>query len=254
MNYPARLCLAAVLSCSALAAKPLEVPDWARPGSATHQQVPPPAGHQQPTVTFAEPIGIFDGQADVGGPILSGSASFDAATKSYRIDAAGYNIWYFRDEFRFLWKKLSGDVSLAADISFPNAEGYGDRKTVLIVRQDLDDNAKEIMAALHGVGLIHLAQRPEKGADLKEDGRIEAAEVPMNGPKPVRLGIEKRGDQFTLWVSVAGEPMRQVGAPVTLKFDAPFYVGIGFTSHVPDQMDATVVSNVILENSAGQVR
>ncbi len=55
-----------------------------------------------------------------------------------------------RDEFRYLWKKMSGDVSLAADITFPDPNGYGDRKAVLIIRQDLDDDSKEAFVALHG--------------------------------------------------------------------------------------------------------
>ena len=50
---------------------------------------------------------------------MPGSASYDPATKQYTVSSAGYNIWYQRDEFRFLWKKMSGDVSLAADASFP---------------------------------------------------------------------------------------------------------------------------------------
>ena len=112
-----------------------QVPDWALPGSATHQQVPPPADFHRPTVTFNTPIGIFEGQSDIGGPLVPGSASYDPATRQYTIHSAGYNIWYQRDEFRFLWKKMSGDVSLAADVSFPDPNGYGDRKVVLAIRQ-----------------------------------------------------------------------------------------------------------------------
>ena len=99
---------------------------------------------------------------------MPGSASFDAATKQYTINSAGYNIWYTRDEFRYLWKKMSGDVSLAADIAFPDTNGYGDRKAVLIIRQDLDDDSKEAFVALHGAGMISLAQRPEKGVRVKD--------------------------------------------------------------------------------------
>jgi len=95
------------------------VPDWALPGSATHKQVPPPADFHRPSRVLPTPIGIFDGQADVGGALVPGSASYDPATKQYTVSSAGYNIWYQRDEFRFLWKKMSGDVSLAADASFP---------------------------------------------------------------------------------------------------------------------------------------
>jgi hypothetical protein len=68
-----------------------------------------------------------------------------------------------------------------------------------------------------------------------------------------RIGIEKHGDFFTLFVSVDGEPMHQFGAPIRLHFDGPFYVGIGFCSHLPDKSDTAVLSNVVLENSAGKV-
>jgi hypothetical protein len=69
-----------------------------------------------------------------------------------------------------------------------------------------------------------------------------------------RLGMEKRGDSFSLFVSLEGEPLSRFGPPVTLHFDAPFYVGIGFCSHVPDKSDTAVLSNVVLENAAGKVR
>jgi len=240
------LCAAPLL----LRAQTSEVPDWAWPGSATHQQVPPPAGFHRSTRTFDKPIGIFTGQSDIGGPLLPGSANYDAATRCYTLNSASYNIWYFRDEFRYVWKKISGDVSLAADVTFPNPDGYGDRKAVLVIRQDLDDDSKEIMAALHGAGLIHLALRPEKGADIKEAHRFENSGRPAGGAA-TRIGIEKHGDSFVLFVSLNGEPVHPVGQPVELRLDGPFYVGIGFCSHVPDKSDTAVLSNVVLENAAG---
>jgi hypothetical protein len=242
---------------SASTTSALDVPAWALPGSATHQQVPPPADFHRPSKNFATPLGLFEGQSDIGGPLLPGSASFDAGTKQYTINSASYNIWYTRDEFRYLWKKVTGDVSLVADVTFPDPNGYGDRKAVLIIRQDLDDDAKEAMVALHGAGLIHLAQRPEKGAEIKEAYRLvaggESAEKSQQG-HATRLGIEKHGDSFALFISFNGEPMHQLGTATNLHFDGPFYVGLGFCSHVPDKSDTVVLSRVVLENSAGKVR
>lgn len=236
-----------------------DVPDWAQPGSATHVQVPPPADFHRGTKNFTTAIGLFEGQSDVGSAVVPGSASYDAKEKRYTLQSAGYNIWYTRDEFRYLWKKISGDVSLAADVTFPNPEGYGDRKVVLIIRQDLDDDAKEIMSGLHGAGMLHLAQRPEKSANIKEDARLEGKNAAKKGQAPgptaaKRIGIEKHGDTFTLFVSLEGEPMHPAGATATLHFDEPFYVGVGFCSHLPDKSDTAVLSNVVLENVAGKVR
>src|SRR5664280_3266924 len=145
-----------------------EVPAWAQPSSATHVQVAPPADFHRSSKNFAAPIGIFEGQSDIGSAVVPGSASYDAGAKQYTINSAGYNVWYTRDEFRYLWKKMSGDVSLAADVTFPDPQGYGDRKAVLVIRQNLDDDSKEAMAGQHGAGMIHLAQRAERGANLKD--------------------------------------------------------------------------------------
>ncbi len=197
------------------------------------------------------PVGIFQGQSDIGAAVVPGSASYDAGTQQYTIHSAGYNIWYTRDEFRFLWKKMSGDVSLAADVAFPDPNGYGDRKAVLVIRQNLDDDSKEAMIGEHGVGMIHLAYRPEKGAMIKDEQyRFGGG---LAGVHARRIGIEKRGDAFAIFVSLEGEPMHQFGPPVNLHFDEPFYVGVGFCSHQPDKSDTAVLSDVVLENAAGKV-
>jgi hypothetical protein len=241
---------------------PSTTPAWAQPGSATHSQVAPPPDFHRPSKNFDIPIGIFQGQSDIGSASLPGSATYDSRARQYTINSSGYNIWYTRDEFRYLWKKLSGDISLAADISFPDANGYGDRKAVLVIRQDLDDDSKEAIVALHGLGMIHLAQRPEKSVRVKDmEYRIGGRGLPA-GANPdslvsvfaQRIGIEKLGDFFALFVSLQGEPMHQFGPPIQLHIDGPFYVGIGFCSHVPDKSDTAVLSNVVLENSAGKIQ
>lgn len=238
------------------------VPAWAQPASATHQQVSPPSDFHRSARTSNKSIGIFEGQSDVGGALVQGRSSYDSSTKQYTIISAGYNVWYVRDEFRYLWKKMSGDVSLAANISYPDSLGFGDRKAVLVIRQSLDDDAKEAIVALHGEGMIHLAWRPEKGLRIKDmEYRIGSRGGLPGGKSPddlviahaKRIGIEKRGDSFTLFVSMNDEPMHQFGAPIQLHIDEPFYVGIGFCSHLPDKADTAVLSNVVLANTAGDV-
>ncbi len=255
--------LALLLAVPALAQDPVTdkptVPDWAIPGSATHKQVPPPPDFHRETLTFKEPVNGFS-VSEVGAPLVRGSSSYSGG--AYTISSAGYNIWYTRDEFRFLWKQMKGDVSLAADIAFPDPNGYGDRKAVLVIRQDLADDSKQVVVALHGLGMIQLAQRPEKGALTKDrEVRIGGRGRP-EGKSPDslindiarRIGIEKRGNKFSLLVSLEGEPMTQYGPPIELEIKEPFYVGIGFCSHLPDVVDTAVLSNLVLVNKAGKVR
>ncbi|HEX6546950.1 MAG TPA: hypothetical protein VF023_11620, partial [Bryobacteraceae bacterium] len=119
-------------------------------------------------------------------------------------------------------------------------------------RQNLDDDSKEAMIGEHGTGMIHLAQRPERGAQMTDmQFRFGGA---LANVKAKRIGIEKRGDKIAIFISLEGEPMHQFGPPITLRFDEPFYAGIGFCSHLPATVDTAVLSNVVLENRAGEVR
>jgi len=261
-----RILFSSVMLCSIpllVFAQTIVVPDWALPASSTHKQVSPPSDFHRPAVTSNTPIGIFEGQSDVGAALVPGSSRYDAVTKKYTITSAGYNVWYVRDEFRFLWKKMSGNVSLAADIDYPDTSGFGDRKAVLVIRQSLDDDSKVALVALHGAGMLHLAWRPEKGLRIRDmEYRIGSRGAIPGGSSPdalvtahaKRLGIEKNGDAFALFVSMDGEPMHQFGAPIQLHIDGPFYVGIGFCSHLPDKTDTAILSNVVLVNAAGKFR
>ncbi len=110
--------------------------------------------------------------------------------------------------------------------------------------------------------MIQLAQRPEKDVRVKDmeyrlGGRGRpggASPDSLVGVIAKRIGLEKRGDSFALFVSVEGEPMHQFGPPIHLHIDGPFYAGIGFCSHLPDKSDTAVLSNVVLKNRAGKVR
>ena len=104
----------------------------------------------------------------------------------------------------------------------------------------------------HGTGMIHLAQRRDQGAFITDMQYRFGGSLANVMAK--RIGLEKHGDSIAIYISLEGEPMHQFGPPITLHFEEPFYVGIGFCSHLPATSDTAVVSNVLLENSAGNVR
>ena len=41
-------------------------------------------------------------------------------------------MWFVSDAFQFVWKKVSGDVTIAADIAFPSPGGNAHRKACLL--------------------------------------------------------------------------------------------------------------------------
>lgn len=170
-------------------------------------------------------LGIFDGQSDVGAVDPPGSAQFDASTGIYTLTSSGANLWGTTDGFHFLWKKVSGDMALAADIEFPVKTGTHSehRKAILIFRQTLDADSAYADAAQHGSGLTGLQFRQARGEATQS--------IELNIDAPARVRLEKRGDTFTMYVSLHGEPLHQSGAAIKLHLDEPFYAGVGLSAH-----------------------
>src|ERR1700682_5516937 len=116
----------------------------------------------------AAPTGMFESHADVGSVLHPGTLEYDPAQGIYTLGGSGENVWSTADAFHFVWKKVTGDASLAADISFTSKGGNVHRKAVLMVRQNLEADSAYADVALHGNGLTALQYRDEKGAVTHE--------------------------------------------------------------------------------------
>ncbi len=197
---------------------------------------------QQSSAQAAAPAGIFESHGDVGTVLHPGSVEYDAAKHSYTIAGSGENMWFGSDAFQFVWKKMSGDVTLAADISFLGKGVNEHRKAVLMIRQSFDADSLYADAALHGSGLTSLQFREEKGATTHE--------IQANISAPKRLRIEKRGAYFSMWLADATGEFRPAGGSTRIALKEPFYVGIGVCSHDKDVVEKAVFSNVELKTTA----
>ncbi|MEZ5351780.1 MAG: alpha/beta hydrolase fold domain-containing protein [Bryobacteraceae bacterium] len=183
---------------------------------------------------------LFDSHGDLGTTPKAGSAGYDAARNRYRITGGGANIWGAEDALYFVWKRVSGDVTLTADVAF---EGHGvnaHRKAVLMIRQDLSPGSAYADIALHGDGLTSLQYRPTAGGATSE---VKAA---ISGPS--RLRIERQGNRFTAYAGKAGQPLTPIG-PQSVELRGPVYVGIGVCSHDANVLETAVFSGVQLEEA-----
>ena len=187
------------------------------------------------------PVGIFEGHSDVGAVLHPGSVDYDASAKSYTISGSGENMWFATDAFQFAWKKVSGDVTLTADISFLGKTGNEHKKAALMLRQNLDADSVYADVALHASGLTSLQFRDEKGAITRE--------VQANISAPKRLRIAKRGDYVYMSLSADGEP-KVAGGWLRIPLQGDFYIGLGVCSHDKDVVEKAIFSNVELTHPA----
>jgi TolB protein len=225
---------------------------------------------------------MFREHGDVGTVVPPGMTTYDLSTHSYRLTASGENIWGTKDAFQFAWKKMSGDVALAADISFVEKGVNPHRKAVLMFRKTLDADSPYVDVALHGSGLTALQYRETKGGITTEIETLQPIYVegipltenvtgaarltyvdfgnpqaPENAGKvnvqvkattPMRLRIEKRGGYAYLYIGNGSKSgFGTLGASIPVPFDGEFYVGIGLSSHDAAVTETAIFSNVTLE-------
>jgi Tol biopolymer transport system component len=185
-----------------------------------------------------KPLGIFTGQSDVGTVMPPGTTAFDPKAGTYTISSPGGDLWAAEDDFHFVWKKVSGDISLTADIKVAQNDpaAHPLRKAFLMFRESLDTDAKYVDAAVHGNGEVALQYRRAKG------GRT--GDIAFNNGAPQRIRLEKHGDTFTLFISMTGEPLHPAGATMKVPFSGEFYVGLGVCAHDARTARSATFSNI----------
>jgi TolB protein len=188
-------------------------------------------------------VGIFEDRADVGTVLHAGSVDYDAAKKTYTIAGSGENMWSTADAFQFVWKKVSDDVTLTADISFLTKTGNEHKKAVLMFRQNLDADSVYADIALHASGLTSLQFRDEKGAVTRE--------IQSNVTAPKRLRIVKRGDYVYMALGDTDSDLKPAGGWLRIPLQGDFYVGLGVCSHDKNVIEQAVFSNVELTQPSG---
>jgi TolB protein len=193
-------------------------------------------------VVVGADLGIFTTQGSVGQTPEGGAASYDATTGQYRITGGGDNIWAAVDGFYFIWKQMSGDMTLSADVKFVGESAAPHRKAVLMVRQGLDPGSAYADAAFHGNGLTSLQYRATAGGlttqiPTQVDGGIG------------RIRIEKHGNEFTMYAGPPEQELKPFG-PATVVLHDPVYVGLGVCSHVATTLETAIFSNVKIDSAS----
>ncbi len=184
-------------------------------------------------------LGLFSGQTDIGNPPRAGSVQYDAQQGNYVIAGGGGNMWFTNDSFHYLWKRMSGDLTLAADIRWSGTNGDAHRKACLVIRQTLEPDSAYVDVAVHGNGLTSLQYREAKGAMTQE--------IQSNVSAPGRVRLEKRGEFISLSIPATGDSLRPSGCAYTVKFAEPFYVGLAVCAHNTNALESATFSRVELE-------
>lgn len=178
--------------------------------------------------------GFFDGFNDVGSPALKGSAQYSEPSQEYRLSGSGENIWFGKDSFSFLWKKMEGDFIIQAQLAFVGDGTDPHRKAGLMIRSGLSSGAAHVSCVIHGDGLTSLQYRGAEGQDMEE------VKFETIGPNVIQL--EKKGDDFIMSVAQFGELYTKKS--IQVKLEGPLETGLFICSHNVEVVEEAIFSNV----------
>ncbi|HMH32274.1 MAG TPA: hypothetical protein VK543_04545, partial [Puia sp.] len=191
-----------------------------------------------------QPVGVFDNHADIGNPKHAGSARYDESTQVYTITGSGYNIWFNRDEFQYLYRKISGDFILTANFEFVGDKGnVGHRKIGWMVRESTDDAAASISACSHLDGLTVLQWRPLRGAYMRDPE--DQIAFPKKSFEVIQL--ERTGRKLTMRVAHPGEPLQVLGSHEMTDMKDTVLAGLYICSHDSTQVAEARIWNVRID-------
>lgn len=185
-------------------------------------------------------IGLFEKSADVGNPKLAGSSFYNSKTKEYTLKGSGYNIWFERDEFQYLFKEVSGDFTATADVELVGKGTDPHRKIGWMVRESLDGDASHLSAVVHGDGLTVLQWRVAKGDKMRDP----EDEIFSKEKSPQTVQITRKGNEYTMRVAAKGQPLQVVGSHVMNNLGKKVMVGLYICSHNPGIVEEGKARNV----------
>lgn len=190
------------------------------------------------------PVGVFEGQSDVGRTRHPGSASYDAGRESYTIAGSGENMWGERDDFHFVWKKMAGNFILSTRGHFAGKGVEAHRKFGWTIRPSLESTAPHVTAALHGDGLTSLQFRRTAGAMTEE---IKSADSLPDADAVIQL--ERRDGAYIMSVAQFGDTL--VTSQLTgVSLPDTVYVGLFVCAHNDTVTERAAFSNVRITTPA----
>ncbi len=197
-------------------------------------------------IAFAQSggVGVFQKNEDIGKPKNAGASRYDEATQTYYIKGSGSNIWFNRDEFQYLYKKMSGDFILTADFQFIGEKGDPHRKIGWMLRESADEAAASVNAVIHGDGLTVMQWRAMRGAYMRdpEDEIFFAKKVVFQ-----TMQLERSGKKVTMRVANWGEPLQEVGTHDMPSMPDSVLAGLFISSHDPERVEEAKVWNVRID-------
>jgi regulation of enolase protein 1 (concanavalin A-like superfamily) len=177
---------------------------------------------------------------DIGSPGAAGSAAESGGTFSVR--GGGTDIWYSSDQFQFVYRSVTGDVDLRAQVAGVQYINSWTKAGVMI-RETLSSTSKHASTFVTPAqGLAFQRRVLREGVSTHTYGGGSTA--------PYWVRVVRAGQLFTSYVSSDGSSWKLVGSE-TISMASTVYVGLAVTSHDTSRTALATFANVTVNGSGG---
>ncbi|MEM9445921.1 MAG: malectin domain-containing carbohydrate-binding protein [Verrucomicrobiota bacterium] len=173
---------------------------------------------------------------DIGAPSLPGSTGFNNANRVFTVTAAGQDISGANDEFHFVYKEVTGDVIVTAEVTSLLASPSLAKAGVMI-RDSLNTDAAHAMTVVTQTSNTLSFQRRVTTGQQTDD-----TSIPAVTPKWVR--IIREGDSFSSYSSDDGVTWTQIGSSINISMLGSVFVGLPVTSQDANTPTTATIQNV----------
>jgi endoglucanase len=194
---------------------------------------PPPA---EPITSAPANDKLVSWQAtDIGSAIKGGQKVYSES----KIDLYGYgaDIYNLNDQFRFIWKKISGDCEVSATV---NELSYVHMfsKAGIMIRQDLTPNSIMAMLNIRPAGEIEYVFRSEENKKTESHSHL-GYDLPG-----VNLKLVRKGQAITSFHCGADQQWKEFITITSPDLPPTVYVGIFCLSHDNSQLVKAGFDNI----------
>ncbi len=179
------------------------------------------------------PVSTTVANGDVGSPSKSGSTSYSNGV--FSVTGGGSDIWGTSDQFQFVYSMLSGNGTIAAQVTGQTAtDGWAKAGVMFRGSTSASDQ------------YVDLEQTPSNGLAFQYRPVAGGPSYYIGGPtvgNPVYLEIVRTGDTFSGYYSTNGVNYTLVGS-ATFSMTPNALVGLAVTSHNSSLLSTATFANV----------
>ena len=157
---------------------------------------------------------------DVGSVKATGSA--ESVNGIFTIAGSGADVWGKADEFRFVYRSLTGDGSIVSQVT--SLDDVADWvKTGVMMRETLSAGSRHAFVIVSAGKGLAFQRRASTGGS--------STHTAAGGSAPYYVKLTRSGNTFTGYKSVDGRSWTKIGSQ-SISMGSAIYVGLAVSSHV----------------------